>query len=211
MIGQMIMTKAEQMLSYLEELIPNPVCELNYNKDYELIIAVMLSAQTTDKRVNIVTKELFSKYNNIDKLAYAKEEDIDKIIHSLGNYTKKSKAVIEIAKQIRKWGYVPNNRTMLETLPMVGRKTVSVILSELFKEPNIAVDTHVERVSKRLGLAKEKSTVLEVENSLKKKIPKDKWCDTHLRMVHFGRYYCTAKKPNCNTCKLKDICKYKRR
>ncbi len=206
----MTMTKAEQMLSYLEELIPNPVCELNYNKDYELIIAVMLSAQTTDKRVNIVTKELFSKYNSIDKLANAKEEDIDKIIHSLGNYTKKNKAVIEIAKQIKKWGYVPNNRTMLETLPMVGRKTVSVILSELFKEPNIAVDTHVERVSKRLGLAKEKSTVLEVENSLKKKISKDKWCDTHLRMVHFGRYYCTAKKPNCNTCKLKDICKYKK-
>ncbi len=193
---------------YLEELFPNPRCELNYNKDYELIIAVMLSAQTTDKRVNIVTKELFSKYNSIDKLANAKEEDIDKIIHSLGNYTKKNKAVIEIAKQIKKWGYVPNNRTMLETLPMVGRKTVSVILSELFKEPNIAVDTHVERVSKRLGLARKNANVLEVEQALKRKVPKDLWCKTHLRMVHFGRYYCTAKKPLCNNCELKEICKY---
>lgn len=198
-----------KILTILEELIPNPVCELNYNKDYELLIAVMLSAQTTDKRVNIVTKELFSKYNDLDKLSKASLSDIEKIVHSLGNYTKKSKAVIEIAKQVNIWGKVPNNRDLLETLPMVGRKTVSVVLSELYKEPNIAVDTHVERVSKRLGLAKENANVLEVEKSLKRKVPKHLWCDTHLRVVHFGRYHCTAKKPNCATCKLKDICKYK--
>jgi len=204
------MNKAEKVLEYLENIIPNPVCELNYNKDYELVIAVMLSAQTTDKRVNIVTKELFEKYNSLDKLESAKEEDIVRIVHSLGSYTKKAKAVIEIAKMINKWGYVPNDRKKLETLPMVGRKTVSVILSEIYKEPNIAVDTHVERVSKRLGLARKNASVLEVEKSLKRKIKKEKWCDTHLRMVHFGRYYCTAKKPLCEDCKLKSFCKYKK-
>ena len=204
------MNKAEKVLEYLENIIPNPVCELNYNKDYELLIAVMLSAQTTDKRVNIVTKELFSKYDNLDKLSNASLKDVERIIKTLGNYTKKSKAVIEIAKQVKKWGHVPNNRKLLESLPMVGRKTVSVVLSEIYKEPNIAVDTHVERVSKRLGLARKNASVLEVEKSLKRKIKKEKWCDTHLRMVHFGRYYCTAKKPLCEDCKLKSFCKYKK-
>ncbi len=198
----------DEILDFLENLIPEPKCELNYTKDYELLIAVMLSAQTTDKRVNLVTKELFSKYNNLEKLANAEEKDVEKIVRTLGSYTKKSKAVIGIARQIEKLGKVPNNRRLLETLPMVGRKTVSVVLSELFKEPNIAVDTHVERVSKRLGIARKNTDVLGVERALKRKIPKEKWCDTHLRLVHFGRYYCTAKKPMCDNCKLKEICKY---
>ena len=197
-----------KIFDYLNQIIPNPKCELNYSKDYELLIAVMLSAQTTDKRVNIVTKELFTKYNSLEKLSKAKLEDIEKIIYTLGNYTKKSKAVIEIANSIMKKGHVPNDRTYLESLPMVGRKTVSVVLSELYNEPNIAVDTHVERTSKRLGLAKEDATVLEVEKSLKRKIPKEMWCKAHLQLVHFGRYFCTAKKPNCKVCKLKKLCKY---
>ena len=199
-----------EVLDYLEELIPNPVCELEYKKDYELLIAVMLSAQTTDKRVNIVTKELFSKYDSIGKLSKANLKDVEDIVRSLGNYSKKSKAVIEIAKKVNEWGKVPNNRGLLEELPMVGRKTVSVVLSELYKEPNIAVDTHVERTSKRLGLARKNSDVIGVEKALKRKVPKDKWCDTHLRLVHFGRYYCTAKNPKCDSCKLIDICKYKK-
>lgn len=199
---------SDRIFKFIEKTVPNPVCELNYNKDYELLIAVMLSAQTTDKRVNIVTKELFSKYDTVYKLSEAKLSDIEKIVRTLGNYTKKSKAVIEIAKHVNEWGYVPNNRRLLESLPMVGRKTVSVVLSELFNEPNIAVDTHVERVSKRLGLAKESADVLGVERSLKRKIPREKWCESHLRLVHFGRYFCTAKKPNCNQCELRDICKY---
>lgn len=198
----------DEILSFLKELIPNPVCELNYSKDYEFLIAVMLSAQTTDKRVNIVTKEMFQKYDSIEKLSNADIKDIEKIVKTLGNYTKKSKAVIEIAKQVKKWGFVPRDRKLLESLPMVGRKTVSVFLSEIYKEPNIAVDTHVERVSKRLGLARNSLDVLGVERSLKRKIPKELWCDTHLRMVYFGRYYCTAKKPKCEECKLKTICKY---
>lgn len=198
-----------EVLEYLEELIPNPVCELEFSKDYELLIAVMLSAQTTDKRVNIVTRELFSKYDSLEKLANASLSDVEDIVRSLGNYTKKSKAVIEIAKRLNELGCFPKDRTTLESFPMVGRKTVSVVLSELYREPNIAVDTHVERVSKRLGLAKKNADVLGVEKSLKRKVPKDLWCDTHLRMVHFGRYYCLAKNPKCENCKLKDICKYK--
>ena len=208
MIGWMKMIN--KILNELETLIPNPVCELRYNKDYELLIAVMLSAQTTDKRVNIVTKELFSKYDNLESLKNASLKEVEQIIYSLGNYTKKSKAVIEIAKKVSSWGSVPNDRKLLESLPMVGRKTVSVVLSELYKEPNIAVDTHVERVSKRLGLAKDNASVLEVEQSLKRKIPKNLWCNSHLRLVHFGRYDCTSKNPSCANCPLKDVCKYKK-
>lgn len=205
------MNNINTILNYLDEIIPNPKCELEYNKDYELLIAVMLSAQTTDKRVNQVTKELFKKYNTLEKLKDANLNDIQSHIKILGNYTKKSKAVIDIANILyndhnKK---VPNNRKLLEELPMVGRKTTNVVLSELYGIPNIAVDTHVERVSKRLKLVKQKNNVLEVENTLKRKIPKDKWIKFHLQMVLFGRYYCTSKNPKCNNCKLKDICNHK--
>ncbi len=205
------MNNINTILNYLDELIPNPKCELEYNKDYELLIAVMLSAQTTDKRVNQVTKELFKKYNTLDKLKDAELSDIEGYVRVLGNYTKKSKAVIDIASILYNEydKKVPNDRNILEDLPMVGRKTTNVVLSELYGIPNIAVDTHVERVSKRLKLAKDKSSVLEVENVLKRKVPKDKWIRFHHQMVLFGRYYCTAKSPKCNDCKLKDICKYK--
>ena len=211
MIGQIQMNNINTILNYLDEIIPNPKCELEYNKDYELLIAVMLSAQTTDKRVNQVTKELFKKYNTLEKLKDANLNDIQSHIKVLGNYTKKSKAVIDIANILYN-DYnkkVPNNRKLLEELPMVGRKTTNVVLSELYGIPNIAVDTHVERVSKRLKLAKQKNNVLEVENTLKRKIPKDKWIKFHLQMVLFGRYYCTSKNPKCNNCKLKDICNHK--
>lgn len=205
------MNNINTILNYLDEIIPNPKCELEYNKDYELLIALMLSAQTTDKRVNQVTKELFKKYNTLEKLKDANLNDIQSHIKVLGNYTKKSKAVIDIANILYN-DYnkkVPNNRKLLEELPMVGRKTTNVVLSELYGIPNIAVDTHVERVSKRLKLVKQKNNVLEVENTLKRKIPKDKWIKFHLQMVLFGRYYCTSKNPKCNNCKLKDICNHK--
>ena len=205
------MSNVNVILDYLDELIPNPKCELEYNKDYELLIAVMLSAQTTDKRVNQVTKELFKKYSSLEELKDAELSDIEGYVRVLGNYTKKSKAVIDIASILYNEynKKVPNDRSLLENLPMVGRKTTNVVLSELYGIPNIAVDTHVERVSKRLKLAKDKSSVLEVENVLKRKVPKDRWIRFHHQMVLFGRYYCTAKSPKCNDCKLKDICKYK--
>ena len=203
------MKMTKEILDYLDEIIPNPKCELNYQKDYELLIAVMLSAQTTDKRVNMVTKELFTKYDTLEKLSKASLKDIEKLIYHLGSYTKKSRAVIEIAtKLLENNSKVPNDRTFLESLPMVGRKTTNVVLSELFNEPNIAVDTHVERTAKRLKLAPQKATVLEVEKVLKKKFPKDEWCKLHLQLVHFGRYYCTAKNPKCENCKLKNNCTY---
>ncbi len=199
-----------RILDYLDELFPNPRCELEYNKDYELLIAIMLSAQTTDKRVNKVTRVLFDKYKSLEELSQAELSDIENILRELGSFRKKSIYVKNIATSLlENWkGYVPNDRKYLETLPGVGRKTTNVVLSELFNEPNIAVDTHVERVSKRLGLAKENDNVLNVEKKLMKKIPKEKWSKTHHQLVFFGRYKCKSIKPECDDCNLKDICKY---
>ena len=200
--------KIELILNYFDELIKEPKCELNYNKPYELVIAVMLSAQTTDKRVNIVTKELFSKYPDLKALKSADVKDIENIIRSLGSYRKKAAGVKEISRILDEEynGIVPTKRELLEQMPMVGRKTTNVILSEIYNIPNIAVDTHVFRVSKRLKLAYQKDDVIKVEEKLKRKIPKDRWNKFHLQAVLFGRYYCTAKNPKCETCKLKDIC-----
>lgn len=203
------MNKEKDILNYLNEIIPNPVCELNYNKDYELLLAVMLSAQTKDARVNKVTKVLFNKYDSLKKLKEANIKDIESIIKELGNYHKKSEAVINIAKILdEKYnGKVVNNRKVLENLPMVGRKTTNVVLSELFNEPTIAVDTHVERVSKRLGLVKKDDDVIKIEEKLKRKFDKNIWSKLHKQFVLFGRYYCTSKKPSCNKCKLQIYCK----
>ena len=195
--------------NYLDELIPNPKCELNYKKDYELLIATMLSAQTTDKRVNQVTEILFKKYTSLDDLSEADIEDIKTIIKPIGTYNKKAKNIIEIAKQLKKIGYVPNDRKYLESLPGVGRKTTNVVLSNIYNIPCIAVDTHVERVSKRLGFASKNSDVLKVEKQLYKLFPEEKLCRLHHQLVLFGRYYCKSQKPQCDKCKLINICKHK--
>lgn len=199
-----------EIIEYLEELIPHAVCELNYTKDYELLIAVMLSAQTTDKRVNMVTSVLFEKYPTLKELNNANIDDIIEIIRPIGTFRKKAENIKKIcnALLVDSNGVVPNNRKFLESLSGVGRKTTNVVLSNLFNEPCIAVDTHVARVSKRLGLAKESDDVLKIEQKLTKKIPKDKLTKMHHRLVLFGRYYCKAIKPECSNCKLKDICKY---
>ena len=198
------------ILKYLDELFPNPKCELNYNKDYELLIAIMLSAQTTDKRVNEVTKILFNKYDTLLKLKEASLKDIEEIIKPIGTYKKKSIFLHEIAESLVDNNcIVPNDRKFLESLPGVGRKTVNVFLSNIYNEPFIAVDTHVERVSKRLGLAKQNDDVYKVEKKLERKIPKEKRSRAHHQLVLFGRYHCKAKQPNCLNCKLKDICKNK--
>ncbi len=196
---------------YLEELIPDARCELNYKKDYELLIAVMLSAQTTDKRVNKVTKVLFDKYDTLEKLANADINDLKKIVRELGSYNKKAEYIKEIANTIINDydGIMPRKREDLEKMKGVGRKTVNVVFGELEIEPNIAVDTHVTRVSKRLGLAKENDDVLEIEMKLRKKFKRDTWNKRHKQLVLFGRYYCRAIKPECDTCKLKEICKRK--
>lgn len=183
------MNKEKDILNYLDLLIPDPKCELNYSKDYEFLLAVMLSAQTKDSRVNKVTKVLFNKYDSLEKLKNANIKDIETIIKELGNYHKKAIAIIEIAKILYENynGIVLNNRKILENMPMVGRKTTNVVLSELFNEPNIAVDTHVERVSKRLNLVKQDDNVLKIEEKLKRKFPKDKWSRLHKQLVLFGR------------------------
>ena len=198
--------------NYLDSIIPNPTCELNYNKDYELLIAVMLSAQTTDKRVNMVTSILFNKYPNLKALANADLNDIITIIKPIGTYHKKANNIIEIAKRLieKQNSVVPNDRTFLESLPGVGRKTANVVLSNLFNVPCIAVDTHVSRVSIRLGIAKETDDVLTIEKKLNRKFEKDKLARLHHQLVLFGRYYCKAKNPKCENCGLKEICKYQK-
>lgn len=201
--------KMNKIFSYLDELIKNPVCELEFNKDYELLIATVLSAQTTDKRVNNVTKVLFKKYPSIEALSKASISDIESIIKEIGTYHKKAIFVKEIATRLVSDNIkvLPNNREYLESLPGVGRKTTNVFLSVIYNEPAIAVDTHVARVSKRLGLVNESDTVDIIEKKLMKKVPKERWGRTHHQLVLFGRYYCKAKNPICNNCKLKDICK----
>ncbi len=198
-----------RFLDYLDEILPDAKCELNYNKDYELLIAVMLSAQTTDKRVNEVTKVLFNKYKSLEELSKANIKDLERIIYPLGTYTKKAKNVKEIAINLLDKGMVPNDRLYLESLSGVGRKTTNVVLSILYNEPCIAVDTHVDRVSKRLGFASKKDDVYKVEKKITKLIPKDRINKAHHQMVLFGRYYCKSQKPLCDTCKMKDICKNK--
>ena len=205
------MTGSTKMIEdYLDELFPNPRCELNYTKDYELLLATMLSAQTTDKRVNFVTEILFKKYPTIKDLAKANIIDIQNIIRPIGTFHKKSQNLIEIAKRLDEDynGILPNNREYLESLPGVGRKTANVVLSNIFNIPCIAVDTHVSRVSKRLNLAKDKDEPFQIEKKLNKVFKKEDLCKRHHQLVLFGRYHCLARNPKCENCKLKEICKY---
>ena len=207
------MNKVQIIEEYIDNLIPNPKCELNYTKDYELLIAVMLSAQTTDKRVNEVTKILFNKYKNLNEIKNANINDLKNILRPLGSFNKKAMYVKDIATIIcdKYKGIMPRNRDNLESLPGVGRKTVNVVFGELDIEPQIAVDTHVERVSKRLYLAAENDNVLDIEMKLRRKFKKETWSKRHKQLVLFGRYYCKAIKPECNNCNLKDICRYYRK
>lgn len=198
------------LIDYLDELYPNAICELEYTKDYELLLAIVMSAQTTDKRVNEVNKVLFKKYDTLEKIASADINDIEKIIKPIGTYKKKSIFIKEISNKllVDNITKIPNDRLYLENLPGVGRKTVNVFLSIIYNEPLLGVDTHVERVSKRLNLAKDSDTVLEVEHKLMKEIPKNILNKIHHQLVFFGRYKCKSIKPDCNDCKLKEYCKY---
>ncbi len=200
--------KIELICEYLDELFPDPKCELNYTKDYELLMAIVLSAQSTDKRVNVCTKVLFDKYDTLEKIANASINDIKNIIRTIGSFNKKSVYIKEIAKiLVEKYnGVVPKDRDILETFPGVGRKTTNVFLSEFYNIPAIAVDTHVDRVSKRLRLARKNDNVKIIEQKLMKKLKKEEWAKRHLQLVLFGRYYCKAIKPSCSECKLQDIC-----
>lgn len=201
------MINNKDILDGLDKVIPDPKCELLYNKDYELLMATVLSAQSTDKRVNMVTRELF-KYN-LEEIANLDLKVIENIIKSVGTYQRKSFYIKEIANRLLKdyQGIVPNDREYLESLPGVGRKTTNVVISNLFNEPAIAVDTHVLRVSKRLGLANEFDDVLVVEKKLMEKFPKEKWSRLHHQLVLFGRYICKSQRPECEKCPFKSTCK----
>ena len=200
----------DYILENLEVLFPDAGCELNYNNVFELMIAVSLSAQTTDKSVNKITPELFKKYPTPHLLANAKLEDVKEIIKSIGLYKNKSKNIINLSKiLVEKFnGIVPNNQNDLESLPGVGRKTANVVLTEGFKIPRIPVDTHVDRVSKRFGLIDNNATVLDVENKLMSLIEESKWHKAHHLLLFMGRYKCLAKNPKCSDCFYKENCKY---
>ena len=208
-----MMTMIDKLLNYLDELFSNPQCELLYKSDYQLLMAIVLSAQSTDKRVNSVTPIIFSKYKTLSELKDAKLNDLESIIRPVGSFRKKAYYLKEIARRLVDEfdGVVPVDREVLESFPGVGRKTVNVFLAEFYGFPAIAVDTHVERVSKRLKLAYLKDSVLDVERKLMKKIPKDRWARFHLQMVLFGRYYCKALKPLCKSCPLKEFCREKKK
>ncbi len=202
-----------KLIEYLDYLFPNPKCELTYQTDYQLLMAVVLSAQSTDKRVNSVTPIIFSKYPTLEELANASLTDLEDIIRPVGSFRKKASYLKEIASRLVNEfdGVVPTDRDILESFPGVGRKTVNVFLAEFYHYPAIAVDTHVERVSKRLKLAYQKDSVLDVERKLMKKVPKERRAKFHLQMVLFGRYYCKAVKPLCKDCPLKEYCREKKK
>jgi len=198
-----------KIVSYLDFLFPNPRCELNYHKDYELLLAVMMSAQTTDKRVNMVTEILFKEYPSLEALASAKEEDIINIIRPIGTYQRKASNIISISKSLLEHtdGHVPNDRVYLESLSGIGHKTANVVLSNLYGENCMAVDTHVSRVSKRLGLAQSSDDVSVIEKKLTKKFKGYSLSRLHHQFVLFGRYHCKSMSPNCLECQLQEFCK----
>ena len=205
--------KTKIIREYFDELLPIASCELNYNSDYGFLLAVMLSAQCTDKKVNIVTEKLFSKYKTLSELNDAPLEEIEEFLKPLGLFKNKAKNLKEITNDLlNKFnGVVPSSKEDLMSLKGVGNKTSNVVRIELFKIPEFPVDTHVFRVSKRLGLAAEEDDVYEVESKLKEIFPSDSWILLHHQFIHFGRYYCKAKSPSCLNCKLRGICTYSKK
>lgn len=197
-------------LEVLEDLYPNAQCELVHQTPFELLVAVILSAQTTDKAVNQVTVSLFKKYSTPLAMATASLQDLEQELKQIGLFRNKAKNIQATARILLDQfdGEVPTTRKALMTLPGVGRKTANVVLSVAFNIPAVPVDTHVERIAKRLGLAKEQDDVVAVERKLQRKIPRDKWNTSHHQMIHFGRYFCTAKQPQCHQCLLQSQCKY---
>lgn len=203
--------KIDKILDFLNTQFPEAKCELNYNTPYQLLVAVILSAQCTDKRVNMVTKNLFKVAPTPQKMLQLGEDKLKQIINSCGFYNNKAKSIMSATQCIidRFDGQVPSNMDDLCSLDGVGRKTANVVMAEAFNNPAIAVDTHVLRLSKRLGLTGENSTPEKCEQDLLKLVPASNQAKFHIQMVWFGRYFCKALKPECENCKLKTICKRK--
>lgn len=201
--------KTNRVLTYFEELFPDAYCELNHESDFQLLVAVMLSAQTTDKKVNQLTENLFKKYPDVETMAKASLTQLQEDIKTIGLYRNKAKNLLAMSKILidEYNGIVPSDQKKLESLPGVGRKTANVVRSVAFDIPAFAVDTHVERIAKRLGFAKKEDSVLNVEKKLCRSIPRKLWNKSHHQFIFFGRYFCKASNPNCKECKLFDMCK----
>lgn len=201
--------KRNEIMTYLKDMFPNASCELKYNSPFELLVAVILSAQCTDKRVNLVTREIFKKYNKPSDFAEMEIEVLEQLIKPCGFYKNKAKAIKQTSIDIiQKFdGQIPMDREKLMTLRGVGRKTANVVLSELTEFPAIAVDTHVFRVSNRLGISTS-TNVTKCEKDLMEYFDKSDWSQMHYLLVLFGRYHCKAIKPNCGICNLKNVCEY---
>ncbi|WP_018132492.1 endonuclease III [Effusibacillus pohliae] len=202
-----------RILDTLAEMFPEAHCELHHSNPFELLIAVVLSAQATDRKVNEVTKELFKKYKTPWDYVSVPLAELENDIRHIGLYRSKAKNIQALCRALIEEhnGEVPREHEQLTKLAGVGRKTANVVVSNAFGVPAIAVDTHVERVSKRLGLANKKDSVLEVEKKLMKAVPREEWTQTHHRLIFFGRYHCKAQKPACDSCPLADICKEQNR
>ena len=204
------MKSSKAIIKGLDSLYPDAKCELVYHNNFELLIAVVLSAQTTDERVNSVTPILFEKYPDARNLMNAKLKDVENIIRPIGLYHNKAINIIKLSKELSDHfdGEVPDDREALENLPGVGRKTANVVLNNCFDYPAFAVDTHVSRVSKRLGIAEEGDDPLKIEKKLMDYFPKKSWGKLHHQFIFFGRYKCKAIKPDCNDCPFRKDCNY---
>ncbi|EHL74286.1 endonuclease III [Bacillus smithii 7_3_47FAA] len=207
----MMLTKSQirYCLDVIAKMFPNAKGELNHRNPFELLIAVVLSAQSTDAHVNKVTKSLFQKYKRPEDYVRVPLEELEQDIRSIGLYRTKAKNIQKLCKILieKHQGQVPETKEELMELPGVGRKTANVVVSIAFGQPAIAVDTHVERVSKRLGICRWKDSVWEVEQTLMKKVPKEEWSITHHRLIFFGRYHCKAQSPKCEECPLLSLCR----
>ncbi|GKU79478.1 endonuclease III [Paenibacillus sp. L3-i20] len=201
--------KMRHILDTLADLFPDAHCELNHTNPFELTIAVLLSAQCTDEMVNKVTVGLFQKYKSPEDYLGVPLEELEGDIRRIGLFRSKASNIQKLCRiLIDKYdGEVPASHEGLTELPGVGRKTANVVMSNAFGVPAIAVDTHVDRVSKRLSIAKEDDSLLVVEQKLMKLVPRDEWTLTHHRIIFFGRYHCKAQNPQCPICPLLDICK----
>ncbi|AXK17645.1 TPA: endonuclease III [Bacillus toyonensis] len=202
-------TQIRYCLDTMADMYPEAHCELIHDNPFELVIAVALSAQCTDALVNKVTKNLFQKYKTPEDYLSVSLEELQQDIRSIGLYRNKAKNIQKLCRMLLDDynGEVPKDRDELTKLPGVGRKTANVVVSVAFGIPAIAVDTHVERVSKRLAICRWKDSVLEVEKTLMKRIPMDEWGVTHHRLIFFGRYHCKAQRPQCEECRLLEVCR----
>ena len=202
--------KTRFILDTVYKMYPDATCELDFSNNEELAIAVILSAQTTDISVNKVTPKLFSRFKTMEELANGSEEEISECIRSIGLYRNKAKNIKLFAQQLieKHNGKLPNTEEELRALAGIGRKTANVVLGVGFNVPALAVDTHVDRVSHRLGLVTQKANVLQTELQLKRTIPKEEWIMAHHALLFFGRYHCLARSPKCESCPLKDVCRY---